>query len=546
MSKNSEYAAKYADAAMEQMKRYGIPASVTLAQGILESRNGQSELSQLGNNHFGIKATKAWLNAGGDYLVYDDDKPNEKFCKYNSVADSYEHHSKFLAAGTRYAQCFKLSPDDYKGWTKGIERAGYATNGGYAKSLQSIIEANNLQKYDQQVMTEMREQGKKFGVENNPRQTTAMSSSPNVENTSSQSASQSASQSSTNTEGKDLKETGEYSFPVSRKDFLFITSPFGMRQDPMDKSKQQMHKGIDIRTNHEAVLATESNGKVVAVNQNTNTAGGKSVTVEYNRNDGSKVQCTYMHLDSIAVKQGDTVNVGQKLGISGNTGTRTTGEHLHFGVKTIAADGTKRDIDPAVYLAEIAQKGNIQLQAMHNGTDLLAKYKTDVPVSTEQLSPEAWMKKLLSSEDASVGLSNNNDPILEMAMTTFSSLMLLATQIDNKTESEQNAAISEAVNQKKLDLSGLVQGMKSCSLTIGDDGKAMLQADNGSVQINKELTSAELSKLSATLNNADLSDETKRMRIAGMVSGIVLSQQASQNFEQGMSEEQSRQESMKR
>jgi murein DD-endopeptidase MepM/ murein hydrolase activator NlpD len=546
MSKNSEYAAKYADAAMEQMKRYGIPASVTLAQGILESRNGQSELSQLGNNHFGIKATKAWLNAGGDYLVYDDDKPNEKFCKYNSVADSYEHHSKFLAAGTRYAQCFKLSPDDYKGWTKGIERAGYATNGGYAKSLQSIIEANNLQKYDQQVMTEMREQGKKFGVENNPRQTTAMSSSPNVENTSSQSASQSASQSSTNTEGKDLKETGEYSFPVSRKDFLFITSPFGMRQDPMDKSKQQMHKGIDIRTNHEAVLATESNGKVVAVNQNTNTAGGKSVTVEYNRNDGSKVQCTYMHLDSIAVKQGDTVNVGQKLGISGNTGTRTTGEHLHFGVKTIAADGTKRDIDPAVYLAEIAQKGNIQLQAMHNGTDLLAKYKTDVPVSTEQLSPEAWMKKLLSSEDASVGLSNNNDPILEMAMTTFSSLMLLATQIDNKTESEQNAAISEAVNQKKLDLSGLVQGMKSCSLTIGDDGKAMLQADNGSVQINKELTSAELSKLSATLNNANPSDETKRMRIAGMVSGIVLSQQASQNFEQGMSEEQSRQESMKR
>ena len=194
MSKNSEYAAKYAAAAMEQMKRYGIPASVTLAQGILESRNGQSELSQLGNNHFGIKATKAWLNAGGDYLVYDDDKPNEKFCKYNSVADSYEHHSKFLAAGTRYAQCFKLSPDDYKGWTKGIERAGYATNGGYAKSLQSIIEANNLQKYDQQVMTEMREQGKKFGVENNPRQTTAMSSSSNVENISSVTNSQASSQ----------------------------------------------------------------------------------------------------------------------------------------------------------------------------------------------------------------------------------------------------------------------------------------------------------------------------------------------------------------
>ena len=253
-----------------------------------------------------------------------------------------------------------------------------------------------------------------------------------------------------------------------------------------------------------------------------------------------------MHLDSIAVKQGDAVKAGQQLGISGNTGTRTTGEHLHFGVKTIAADGTKRDIDPAVYLAEIAQKGNIQLQVMHNGTDLLAKYKTDTPVITEQLSPDAWMKKLLSSEDASVGLSGSNDPILEMAMTTFSSLMLLATQIDSKNEQEQNAAISEAVNQKRIDLTSLVQGMKSCALVIGENGKAVLQADNGSVQVNRELTSAELSKLSATLGNDTLSDETKRMRIAGMVNGIVLSQQASQNFEQGMAEQQGRQESIKR
>ena len=81
MSKNQQYAERYAVETMEQMKRYGIPASVTLAQGILESRNGQSELSQLGNNHFGVKASKSWLKSGGDYLVYTDDKPNEKFCK---------------------------------------------------------------------------------------------------------------------------------------------------------------------------------------------------------------------------------------------------------------------------------------------------------------------------------------------------------------------------------------------------------------------------------------------------------------------------------
>lgn len=347
------------------MKRYGIPASVTLAQGILESSNGESELSRLGNNHFGIKATASWLKNGGEYLVYTDDKPNEKFCKYSSVADSYEHHSKFLANNQRYAKCFQLSPDDYKGWTKGIAKAGYASGMGYAAHLQDIIERNGLQKYDQQVMSEMKAQGKSFGVESNPRQA---ASEERVQ---------------------DKRPNGKYSFPLLRETYLFITSPFGMRQDPMDKSKQQMHKGIDIRCKHDAVLATENGGKVVAVNQNVNTAGGKSITVEYNREDGSKVQTTYMHLSEINVKVGDAVSAGQKIGVTGNTGTRTTGEHLHFGVKTIAADGTSRDVDPSSYLAEIAQKGNIKQQALYNGNDLLAKYKTDVPSNTESMSPDA-------------------------------------------------------------------------------------------------------------------------------------------------------------
>ena len=522
MSKNQSYADRYAEAAMEQMKRYGIPASVTLAQGILESSNGESELSRLGNNHFGIKATASWLKNGGEYLVYTDDKPNEKFCKYSSVADSYEHHSKFLANNQRYAKCFQLSPDDYKGWTKGIAKAGYASGMGYAAHLQDIIERNGLQKYDQQVMSEMKAQGKSFGVENNPRQAT---SEERVQ---------------------DKRPNGKYSFPLLRETYLFITSPFGMRQDPMDKSKQQMHKGIDIRCKHDAVLATENGGKVVAVNQNVNTAGGKSITVEYNREDGSKVQTTYMHLSEVNVKVGDVVSAGQKIGVTGNTGTRTTGEHLHFGVKTIAADGTSRDVDPSSYLAEIAQKGNIKQQALYNGNDLLAKYKTDVPSNTESISPDAWMKKLLSSEDSGVGLPVGSDPILEMAMTAFSSLMILAVKIDNKEAEEQKAAISQTVSGRSVDLTPLVSGMKICSLSIGDNGRAILTADNGNVKMSRELTSAELSRLSATLNNDNLSEETKRLRVAGMVNGIVLSQQASQNFEQGMQEQQGRSENMHR
>ena len=521
MSKNQAYAEQYAEAAMEQMKRYGIPASVILAQGILESSNGESELSRLGNNHFGVKATPGWLKNGGEYLVYTDDKPNEKFCKYASVADSYEHHSQFLARNPRYGKCFKLQPDDYKGWTTEIAKAGYASGMGYATSLQQIIERNDLQKYDQQVMREMKAQGKSFGVESNPRQATAVSERGNATGMAPQ---------------QETQPNGKYSFPVERNEYLFITSPFGMRQDPMDKSKQQMHKGIDIRCKQDAVLATENDGKVVAVKHNTNTGGGKSVTMEYSRADGSKVQTTYMHLSEIAVKQGDKVSVGQKLGVSGNTGTRTTGEHLHFGVKNIAADGTSRDIDPAIYLAEIAQKGNIKQQALYNGNDLQAKYKTDEPSNAESMSPDAWMKKLLSSEDSGVGVSVGGDPILEMAMTTFSTLMMLAVQIDKKDEEEQKTEISQAVNERTVDLTSLVSGMKTCSLSIGDNGRATLTADNGNVKVSRELTSAELSRLSAILNNGELSEESKRLRVAGMVNGIAINQQVSQNFEQGMQE----------
>ena len=132
MSKTSEYIEQYKDAACEQMKRYGIPASVILAQGILESANGKSQLSRECNNHFGVKASKSWLQNGGQYRLFDDDKPNEKFCFYASVADSYEHHSKILANSDRYKACFKLSPDDYQGWTAGLQKGGYATNKQYA------------------------------------------------------------------------------------------------------------------------------------------------------------------------------------------------------------------------------------------------------------------------------------------------------------------------------------------------------------------------------------------------------------------------------
>ena len=124
MSKNKDYAEEYAEYAMEQMRRYGIPASVTLAQGIIESSNGQSQLARNENNHFGIKATQAWIVGGGKYGLYTDDKLNEKFCSYGSVGKSYEHHSQFLKKNQRYAGCFNchltITRVGLKGWRKPV------------------------------------------------------------------------------------------------------------------------------------------------------------------------------------------------------------------------------------------------------------------------------------------------------------------------------------------------------------------------------------------------------------------------------------------
>lgn len=527
MNKNQEYAEKYAEYAMNQMRRYGIPASVTLAQGILESSNGQSQLARNENNHFGIKATQSWIAGGGKYGLYTDDKPNEKFCSYDSVSSSYEHHSQFLQNNQRYAGCFKLSPDDYRGWAQGLEKAGYATGEKYASSLISIIEKNDLSKYDQMVITEMKAKGQTFGTEQNSRTI----NSDIVDTTSS------------NNRKPDsyVSVDGNYSFPVKRDEFLLVTSPFGMRKDPMDATKEQMHKGIDIQTRQDNVLATENHGKVIAVNQNAHTAGGKSVTLEYQRENGDKCQINYLHLSSIDVKIGDEVNAGQKIGVSGNTGTRTTGEHLHFGVKQIAKDGASRDIDPAAYLAEIGQKGNIQLQALSNGTDLLAKYKVAVPdkhssVDTT-LSPEDWMKKLLSSEDSGIGMSSG-DPIMELITTLFTSLMALAVQIDGKSEEEKMQAATDSAIKKQVDLSTLMPSLKECRLSIQENGKVLLQMNDGKNNYTHELSAAEMNRLQSILGDSGLSDADKQQRIAGMVNNAYLTQQVSRNYEQNASQQE--------
>ena len=140
-----QYIQRFAPYAVEEMEKYKIPASITLAQGLLETAGGQSILAQEGNNHFGIKCKEDWT---GKTMKHTDDAPNECFRVYDDPKQSYEDHSKFLAYRKYYVNLFKLDPKDYKSWAHGLKKAGYATNPRYANILIDRIEKYKLYEFD--------------------------------------------------------------------------------------------------------------------------------------------------------------------------------------------------------------------------------------------------------------------------------------------------------------------------------------------------------------------------------------------------------------
>ncbi|MCL3781731.1 LysM peptidoglycan-binding domain-containing protein [Prolixibacteraceae bacterium JC049] len=169
-----QYIERYQKLAINKMREYGIPASITMAQGCLESANGNSELAVRANNHFGIKCKRTWK---GKTIRYDDDRKNECFRKYRSSEDSYADHSKFLTNNPRYASLFDLDITDYKGWAHGLKRAGYATDPRYAHRLIKIIEDNKLYLLDQpDILADM---GKRSAaIKEGKKDTTTLSSKP--------------------------------------------------------------------------------------------------------------------------------------------------------------------------------------------------------------------------------------------------------------------------------------------------------------------------------------------------------------------------------
>ncbi|MBA3705084.1 MAG: glucosaminidase domain-containing protein, partial [Bacteroidetes bacterium] len=140
-----QYINNFKEEAIKEMLMFGIPASITLAQGMLESANGNSDLAVYANNHFGIKCHDEW---DGPIFTKDDDAKDECFRKYPSVLDSYTDHSKFLKSRSRYDVLFRLKHSDYKGWAKGLKELGYATDPRYTQRIINLIETHKLYQYD--------------------------------------------------------------------------------------------------------------------------------------------------------------------------------------------------------------------------------------------------------------------------------------------------------------------------------------------------------------------------------------------------------------
>lgn len=332
----------YAPLAIEQQQKFGIPASVTLAQMALESGYGKGRAIREGNNAFCVKG-----EYNGHYILISDDKPNEKFKVYPSLRASFEDHSRVLM-GKNYAHCRGLDSSDYLGWCYGLQSgastgARYATDPRYSNRLIGIIESNDLAKYDKICLSSVKRANVREAKE---------------------------------------RSRGRYAMPLGG-DSLVITSDIGHRNTGIEGASTN-HNGIDLRANHAVIYATEP-GKVIAVDNVGNSKSGKYVMVQHER-DGHKYTVSYCHLSQVDLKVGDSVNGGDKLGVSGNSsyrdfaGKTPLAPHLHL---TVRKDGSY--YDPKKYLAEVAVLGGIDIavKKKNESENVLLAYKDSYRNSTE-------------------------------------------------------------------------------------------------------------------------------------------------------------------
>ena len=276
-----EYINLVKNIAIQQMEKYKIPASVTIAQAILESGDGNSDLAKKGKNHFGVKC-HGW---SGDKSYHDDDKPNECFRNYDNISDSFEDHSKFLKKNSRYDNLFRLDLNDYKGWAKGLKSAGYATSSKYAENLISIIERDNLFEYD-------------------------------VNNESSNDVIANVEISGGGGETNLIKPSSNYG---DSRDYGWREPiPSLCRKGKTRYCNKHWHGGEDYPYPNGTEIYVLQSGKVVEKG---------NWTLKIKHDDGSKTR--YVHCDQFFVGEGDRIESGTLIGTVGNKGP-STNPHLHF------------------------------------------------------------------------------------------------------------------------------------------------------------------------------------------------------------------------
>lgn len=393
---------KYAVVAIEQQIKYGIPASITLSQMGFESSFGTSNLARNDSNFFGVKKGSSWNGPVSYHL--DDHKYPEAFRVYSDVRASVEDHSKVLMLQRYQKFCASRNSLDYKGWADGICKGGYASNPNYREDLVGEIEKYHLDRYDKIALDYAQKMGRPIGYAKDmgtplPRQPTSCALPIDIQG---------------------LKATGM--FRENRGDHL--------------------HGGIDIATGQKnlPVYATENNGKVVASCKGGNA--GNMITVEYTKEDGSKLQCVYMHLSRRDVKVNDIVQAGQQIGVSGNTG-RSSGPHLHFETKYLNSQGKWEGFDPREYLGAIEGERGISTPLMKDGKDILAEHRsqyTKQPSASPQADmPQQLLAQITNSNDPTKWLSclkelngeqsDNRDAFSELISTLFSAALAVAAKI---------------------------------------------------------------------------------------------------------------------
>ena len=505
---------KYAPAAMEQMIKYGIPASVTLAQAAVESGWETSTLASQGHNLFGIKAHSDWK---GEVMLLEDDQPNEKFRVYQSAAASIEDHSKFLLNNERYAdRCFAKGASDWQGWTVGLQQAGYATAKNYATTLQGVIKSNGLAQYDKLAMQMAASQGKQVGW-----------LSP-------------------------IAQAGgqEYSLPVAKDNLMGLASGY----QETNPQTNETNKGIDLRVAPKSeILATETGGKVIDVAYNESEKNFR-LSVEYNDQQGAHV-VVYDGLSKVSVLKGETVNASQKLGIV--FGADNEGGVVHIEVGTYSNEresGSELVLcDPIKdYLEPLVEKGDLDVElkdaegrtvlsnlsatqaadgltsdaAMLGASQGQADDEDDDLTEDEQWdlsNPEALMKRLFSS------LGSGNDSILAMIAELLIQAMNQLNIID------KNGQIQSMLQGDGIDLTPLLNGADKCLLKVDvEQGKSYLEYKlDGGEENRVDLTPEDMKKLTTLLKKDDLTQEQFADKVVGILTKNEVLSGLSARFDEG-------------